>query len=405
MGSSADTADRLFSRYEKSIFQVRIVDINSGSQSAIGSGFLVADGSLLATNYHVVSSLVDKPERYRAEVDKQGSAIPLSLLYVDVVNDLALLQVDVAEKIGPGLILGQQPPQKGESLYAIGNPLDIGMTVVEGNYNGYVEHRFLDKIHYSGAINPGMSGGPTVDINGEVIGINVATAGNQIGFLVPVSKLRTLVERAENSQRQAANLYEDMAQQISRATSLMLQAIMAEDWPEERMGQARIIGQILPAMECWGNSHHDEDKNLKTIGRGCSNQERIYITDRFDTGFIEYEFHHYSAEQWPAASFYRYLEKDTSLAIPGNKADKNSANNFTCHDQVVQDKTPQGIKRKINFCTRSYKKLKGLYDVFYLGVSINKKNTAITEHFTLSGVTQEASQKFLQRFARFVAWQ
>ena len=49
---------------------------------------------------------------------------------------------------------------KGERLYSMGNPLDLGFTIVEGTYNGPVERSYNERIHFSGAINPGMSGGP-----------------------------------------------------------------------------------------------------------------------------------------------------------------------------------------------------------------------------------------------------
>lgn len=51
--------------------------------------------------------------------------------------------------------------------------------------NGLREHSFYDTIHFTGAINPGMSGGPVVAKSGELVGINDATMGSSIGFLVP----------------------------------------------------------------------------------------------------------------------------------------------------------------------------------------------------------------------------
>ena len=72
----------------------------------------------------------------------------------------------------PRALAGKLP--KGERLFAMGNPLDLGFTIVEGTYNGLVDYSYNERIHFSGALNPGMSGGPTVTADGRIAGINVA---------------------------------------------------------------------------------------------------------------------------------------------------------------------------------------------------------------------------------------
>ena len=64
----------------------------------------------------------------------------------------------VRSDIDPRALAGRLP--KGERIYAMGNPLDLGFTIVEGTYNGLVDKSYDERIHFSGAINPGMSGGP-----------------------------------------------------------------------------------------------------------------------------------------------------------------------------------------------------------------------------------------------------
>ena len=74
---------------------------------------------------------------------------------------------------------------QGERIYSLGNPLDIGFAVIEGTYNGLVERSFYPTIFFAGSLNPGVSGGPTLDQQGRVIGINVAARrdGEQVSFL------------------------------------------------------------------------------------------------------------------------------------------------------------------------------------------------------------------------------
>src|SRR5438046_9463079 len=79
----------------------------------------------------------------------------------------------------------------------MGNPLDLGFTITEGIYNGLVEHSYNERIHFTGALNPGMSGGPAVTGEGNVIGVNVATrrGGQLVSFLVPARFAAALLQR------------------------------------------------------------------------------------------------------------------------------------------------------------------------------------------------------------------
>src|ERR1044071_195931 len=95
---AASTAQTLFSTYQNSIFQIRLLELASGSKSSIGSGFQVTADGLLATNYHVIAAAAHKPEKYRVEyVDSAGNVGELKLVNLDVVNDLALVRLDSAD--------------------------------------------------------------------------------------------------------------------------------------------------------------------------------------------------------------------------------------------------------------------------------------------------------------------
>ena len=91
--AQSNSARALFADNKAGILQIRIIDITSGSKSAIGSGFVVNDSGLIATNYHVVQMAASKPEQYRIEyLSADGAAGSLNLVDVDVINDLALVQ-------------------------------------------------------------------------------------------------------------------------------------------------------------------------------------------------------------------------------------------------------------------------------------------------------------------------
>ena len=132
-----ETAQKIYKRHSASVYQIQIIDINSGEKSVIGSGFSFSKKGLFATNYHVISVVVDTPERYRIEYhkgnEKQGE---LSLLALDVAHDLAILKGESGKH--SFLTLGSSNRLKGDRVYPMGNPLDLGMTIIEGTFNGLV---------------------------------------------------------------------------------------------------------------------------------------------------------------------------------------------------------------------------------------------------------------------------
>jgi len=416
-------AEQAFATFGPSIYQVRIINLKSQNLNSSGSGFYVADGSLFATNYHVVSSVVLEPEEYKIVIEKGEDEYELEVVAIDIVNDLAVLSTPNS---GKPLLLREQSPAKGEKMYSIGNPHNIGMTIVEGNYNGLADDYVFDRIHFSGALNPGMSGGPTIDAAGRVVGVNVQTAGNQVGFLVPVEKLAILLgslanepgSSEENFDVRLVNtdaysvaktdnykkLQKNIGEQILKATSTLIDGINSSEWPLEELAGATVVGEIHPGFHCWGQSDTDEKKKILTVVKGCNSRQSIYVSRELNSGYFEYEFRYLEGDEWPSSAFYRHATQEFSQGRPSNRAGEDDVDNFTCVNDVVEQ-DENGIRKRAAFCARPYKKFAGLYDTFYMAVTVDKKNRALMEHFCLSGVDKNKSNEFLSRFIKQVVWQ
>jgi S1-C subfamily serine protease len=421
--SASGDAVGVYAKYQRSVFQVKIIELESDSRSSLGTGFVVGDGTLLATNYHVIATKLFDPDKYRIEIEREGDVFELQIVAANVVNDLALLKVVAAVNAEPESIrsgedaslIVEEPfvigeafklqaalPSKGETLYALGNPHDIGMTVVEGNFNGLVEHRFTRQIHFSGAINPGMSGGPVVDKKAGVVGINVATSGNQIGFLVPSSALADLLESFTRDHQPGLSIIEGIGLQIADHTTAMIDSALADPWEQLQLGDVAILSSRLPWLECWGDSDRDKKRKIFTISRGCHSGSNTYLSHRFNTAIMEYEFMYFEAPEWPSYSVYQYLANETNSAVPGNRGPKEQLSEFNCQDQQLSNK--HGLRSRVSYCVRAYKKFRGIYDVFYLSVSVDQTHKAVMSHYTLSGVTESAAQRFLEHFIGVVSW-
>lgn len=119
-------------------------------------------------------------------------SVKATLVAIDVVHDLVVLRTepapsDTVAQPWPALSLRETPLAQGEKIFLLGNPLELRFLISEGNNNGLVESRIYDQLLLSGALNSGMSGGPTIDEAGRVVGVYVATrrGADLISFLVP----------------------------------------------------------------------------------------------------------------------------------------------------------------------------------------------------------------------------
>nr|WP_010131670.1 serine protease [Microbulbifer agarilyticus] len=452
--SLAQSYEQLYSDYRGSLYQIRLIELSSNSKSGLGSGFQISSDGLIATNYHVVSAAVHDEDKYALKyLSVDGKEGDLELLDVDVINDLAILR----QKGEPGpdyLRLAQQPPSRGETIVSMGNPLDLGMTIVPGTYNGIASGSFYDRIHFSGSINPGMSGGPVINRNGEVVGINVATAGNQISFLVPVDKLSSLLEDFKNDLENGngtPELQPIIDRQLHKNQQRIIDEILGADWKLRPLGDAMVVGEIVPSIQCWGNTSDDEDEMIKQVAKGCTGQDVVYLSEDFDTGRVEYEFFWLESEDdFLSSRFYAAYEENMSGFFPGNSASEDDVTDFNCKQQfTTQPRNGNGNAAKANgdgdgdgdgtkpdtagageqastdgdaqqppkangsrepviarttYCVRRYKNFPNLFDVFFVSLTVDHENRALVSHFTLSGFTQESATAFTQKFVSEIQW-
>ncbi|GAA0822944.1 hypothetical protein GCM10009111_31950 [Colwellia asteriadis] len=400
---AAEQAEEIFAQLTSSLYQIKLIDKASGEKSSIGSGFQISSDGMIATNYHVISSYARHPTKYRIEyLDNLGSTGELTLKSVDVINDLALVEREVTAPMDY-FLLSKSSPQKGEKLFSLGNPHDLGMIVVPGTYNGLKKESFSDRIHFTGSINSGMSGGPVVNKDAEVVGINVATSGNQIGFLVPHGKLIKLY--AEFKKSPPADIKKQMASQLLASQNELMSTLLNSPWQPKQLGANGIIPIIdVPFIRCWGDSNTDKsDALILAAVANCSLDEDTYLAANLFTGNIEIEFKHMQAKELSDSKFYHLYQQQIARAGAGNRAGKGDVSEFQCQHDLT---TPQNnnMTSKSIFCTRAYKDFPKLFDVLYLGASVDKGQQALVSHFTIAGVSQKNAMAFTHKFMEAVSW-
>lgn len=396
-----DAAQRIYQRFGAAVYQVQVIDRASGKKAAIGSGFQLDGNGLLATNYHVVADVIQQPENNRLEfLHEDGTRGNLQLLAVDVINDLALLRM---EKPGPVTVeLGTSDLRKGTRLFSLGNPHDIGFTIVEGIHNGFASDSFHDKIHFSGAINEGMSGGPTLSADGRVVGINVMTGGNQIGFLVPVEKLKALVSKEAAAKiapgEYIKHAHDDIEQQLVASQAEIMRGMLDPkySWESVNFGPLKLPGRLHNAMKCWGAPAHEDKDPYRHFWQTCYNEDSIYLNENFDTGvyYTRYDLIEAKDDLW-LPRFYTYYEDQYAQAVDSSNGGEGDVTNFTCNDGFVDQ---AGHRFKTSFCIRQYEKYHELYDAHLYMAMVDGGRTGMIVVANALGVTRDNALAFAKRF-------
>ncbi len=398
--ANAMGADALFKANENKIYQVRVIDVVSGDKATIGSGFAIDANGMIATNYHVVSDMVQYPDRYRLQYrDFQGKQGELTIRAIDVVHDLALVQR--SEEGLPYFNLSSTKPSQGIRMFSMGNPFDLGMTIIEGNYNGYLKYSMHEKILFSGSLNPGMSGGPAINTAGEVIGINVSTMGSDISFLVPVNYLQALTRQMNKNGTDFQN---DIGKQLRANQKQLLSTLLESEWKLVPFGKGiRVPERISNFTKCWGNSSKEPKLRYRSTYRSCSTEDNIYLSSRLRTGMIRYQYNllqNKDLNSFQFASLYQQRYKNN-----GSSGDLEDEENFTpeqCNSSIIFQNNSTW---KVSFCTRKYKKYSGLNDMMLVMAQIGVPDQGVLFSMDVSGVEHEAGIQLLKKFSESFQWQ
>ncbi|XP_042312800.1 serine protease HTRA1 isoform X2 [Sceloporus undulatus] len=170
---------------------------------ASGSGFIVSEDGLIVTNAHVVTN----KNKVKVEL-KNGVTYEAKIKDIDEKADIALIKIDAQEKL-PVLLLGRSADLRpGEFVVAIGSPFSLQNTVTTGivstTQRGGKElglrNSDMDYIQTDAIINYGNSGGPLVNLDGEVIGINTLKVTAGISFAIPSDKIKKFLTESHDRQ-------------------------------------------------------------------------------------------------------------------------------------------------------------------------------------------------------------
>lgn len=241
-----------------------------GPVQALGSGFFVDGDGYVVTNNHVI----DGAENITV-ILSDGNRLDAKLVGRDPKTDLALLKVP-GDKPFPALHFGDSDHARvGDWVLAIGNPFGLGGTATAGIISArgrdIQSGPYDDYLQIDAPINSGNSGGPVVDADGDVIGVNTAiyspNGGNVgIGFAIPASQAKGIIDELKIDHAvhrgwlgvQIQGMDEDLAKGLGLATvDGALVADVTADSPAAKAGIA--VGDVITQF---GDRSVDSPKDL-----------------------------------------------------------------------------------------------------------------------------------------------
>jgi len=395
------TTPEIFKQYSEHVVKIEVVETGSAAKASLGTGFFADGLGRIVTNYHVISKLIHSPERYRIEItDVAGRTGAASVLGVDVVYDLAVLR---AERRPKGfLALDAKPIEQGTRLYSLGHPRDLGLTIVEGTHNGLLQHTLYPKIHFTGSLNPGMSGGPTLTQAGKVVGINVATEGNQISFLVPAERATALLDRTAKVEKPAAaSFLAEVGQQILTNQTRYLAGMFEPNTPRVALGPYDLPTKPTEFFHCWADAVRRKELPYASVSHDCSTDDYIFVSSEQSSGIVRFFHQLLSTEELHPLRFFTLYSGQFQAGNAAMFGNEEEVTPFRCETRNVSAATG---KLKTVLCARQYLKLPGLYDAVFKAATLGSRNAGLVTTLSLSGVSFDNVQSVSRRYLENIKW-
>ena len=399
------SARKVYEQARSQLVQIRTVLKGRASQTSVGSGFFVSAQGHILTNFHVVSEAALKPDRHDlVYVTADGREAPVQILQLDVLHDLALLRAgDAAGKTFDALPFRPlaTPLAQGERIYSLGNPLDVGFTITQGTYNGLVKRSFYPQIFFGGALSAGMSGGPALDEEGHVVGVNVARRvdGEQVSFLVPAEFAIALLARGKDAAPLVGPAYAIVDEQLQKHQQALTDRFIQQGWKEDTHPRYHVPVPPDVFMRCWGSSEVSRTGGLDFERSDCVMDTRIFVGD-FTTGTISLRHESYDGSKLGALRFAaRYSQSFRNEAFVRLGAQHQTKPR--CNEDFIDR---DGLPLRAVVCMRAYKKLPQLYDVAVLVATLDQSEAGVQGRFDAQGVSFANAQRLAQHYLDAFRW-
>jgi serine protease Do len=394
--SSASTS---FEKLKSLLFQVKTSSGATAEKSSYGTGFVVGRDGYLLTNYHVIAGAIWQPLTEKVFVVVNRENIPAQIIDVDVVHDLALIKTPL--RFPKTISLANLPPQPGATLHSLGLPEDLDWTVVTGVYNGLIKRGPYELVHLTTPLNPGMSGGPTVNTRAELVGINVSGLmfSQSISFAVPLRFAKPLIAKAQTTTP-PADLIQSIHSQLRKVQDELTTTMLASLSSSKKI-ETWTVPNFANEFKCWGQKSLESEKRYVVTYEKCEIDHRTQLTPEISTGFLRIETSIIQNNEYNFFSFFHFLNLEWARdeVDPLQIFSKNIKVNYGPYE-CQRARVPHQTPIQVEICTRALIPFTDLFEIHVKAIQRIGSKQALKSYLILDGLSQSNFLLILDKYLK-----
>lgn len=379
----------LYNLFSKKIFRIRISTDKEADMVSYGTGFPVSKNGGLVTNFHVIKRYFDEEKNFKIFVDIGDNSYEAKIKNFDIVNDLALIKINYSFDTIFKVPVFDSDALKGKKIFSLGFPKKLNLSIVDGLFNG---ENYLggNKVFYiSSPINKGMSGGPSVDEEGRLIGVNVSYMRdtNDISFIVPSRFVKQLIEAPDEGiflSSEKDKYFEKIESTLSFEEKKVY-PLVKKSLKSNIFQKIQYLNGSDP-MNCWEDKKIDKElkveKNLKLCYFGNYSD---FLGDS-DTGLFSLKNTFISNNKDSTVATYNVINHFSSHDIDHFYSkelyDKKSCENFFTENS-------NKVKLKISSCVSKYRFMKNIFNGHLVLTTLNESSDNLITKVKLKGLSKK----------------
>ena len=395
--AQATNAETLFKRIRPSVVVVRTEVSGNLGLSSSASGFIAHRKDWVVTNYHAVTEATYDSKVHNLTVQAANELKKTArVIAVDVLNDLAVLQLD-SPIDAPLLELRESLPAKGENGFSVGKPGSFDYSIVNGSFNGMHDEESSPLIVFSGAINSGMSGGPTFDTSGRVVGVNVATSTRHqlIGLVIPSSAVSALIKQtAQQIAPDNAQLRADISRQFAKFGRQQLHRLDSGLNNVRKLGPFNVRADLADKQVCSTEKQANTQWRYSVVKQTCESASGLYVMDEKQAGRIVSGSFLLQGPDLNDLQMANLVERRL-YSLSGVSKVPDDSTPWQCNEQRV--KVPWGLTVQLHACRRALTKLPNLNEYRFRYTPFVRGPNALVVAMGLDGFDDETAKAILRK--------
>ncbi len=384
------------------VYQIKTATDAGAPKATYGSSFVVDESGLLATNFHVVSTALHEPKKYHLFLVDGAMTTPAEVVAFDVANDLALIKV--GRTFPRAVTFARKMPEAGAKIYSIGLPEDLNKAVIEGNFNGLMKQGPYEKLQMSIPLNPGMSGGPTLNALGEILGVNVSIRidSQNLAFGIPADKVLALLkkERRNFSEPDALAAFdEEVRDQLDQVQDQLTDLIVKGSTPVT-IGDWQ-VDKPSEGVKCWRDTDNGAKELSVQTNENCYLPGTSPVRNDHDTGTFRIKYSALGSTKLNDWQFLSLLNEglEQSMYAMADYLERFTTR-FTCGEMDLLN--AHYVPLRVHYCVSAYVRYSEIYNMEFEAVTLGQEHSALIVSASLLGFTSRSLTAITKRLVNSI---